>query len=137
MRLFPHLAFPGNCREAFDFYAKVLKGKIAMSMTYGESPMKGHMSADMHDKIIHARLEFGDNQALAGVDAPPERFKKQQGVGIIVYIDSPADAERAFNAFADGGSVGMPFQQTFWAYRFGMVTDKYGTEWMINCEKAP
>ena len=67
MRLFPHLAFPGNCREAFDFYARVLKGKLAMSMTYGESPAKDHMPADMHDKIIHARLEFDEEGAVKPV----------------------------------------------------------------------
>ena len=135
MHAFPHLHFNGNCREAFDFYAKTLGGTVAFAMTYGESPAAEHSPPEVHNQIIHARIEFGD-QAIAGCDAPGERFSKPQGFNVLVSVDKPADAERIFNALARDGTIGMPFGQTFWAYRFGMCTDRFGTPWMINCEKA-
>jgi PhnB protein len=136
MQASPHLHFQGNCRDAFDFYAATLRGRIAFAMTYGESPAASQTPPEVRDQIIHARLEFG-NQAIMGCDAPRERFQPPQGFNVLLTVQEPAEAERVFVALAREGSITMPFAQTFWAYRFGMCTDRFGTPWMVNCERAP
>jgi len=136
MLTMPHLHFPGTCREAFDFYARTLRGKITFAMTYGESPAAADSPPEVKNQIIHARLEY-DSGVLLGCDAPRERFEKPQGFNVMAHFDSPADAERVFGALAERGSIQMPFGQTFWAYRFGMCTDRFGIPWMVNCEKGP
>jgi PhnB protein len=73
---------------------------------------------------------------LMGSDAPPSCYEKMNGFSVTIGIQDPAEAERIFHALADNGTVRMPIQQTFWATRFGMVVDKFGTPWMINCEVA-
>jgi PhnB protein len=134
MKVNPYLFFNGNCREAFHFYEKVLGGKIEMMQTHGESPMAEKVEPDWKDAIIHARLVVGEEVLMAS-DAPPEHFHKPQGFSVSVTIDKPADADRIFNALAEKGSVQMPIQETFWAARFGMLTDRFGTPWMVNCDK--
>ena len=136
MQASPHLHFRGNCREAFNFYAAILRGRIAFAMTYGESPAASQTPPEVRDQIIHARLEFG-NQAIMGCDPPRERFQPAQGFNVLLTVQDPAEAERVFVALAREGSISMPFAQTFWAYRFGMCTDRFGIPWMVNCEKAP
>jgi PhnB protein len=136
MQASPHLHFKGNCREAFNFYAATLRGRIAFAMTYGESPAASQTPPEARDQIIHARLEFGD-QALMGCDPPRERFQPAQGFNVLLTVQDPAEAERVFVALARDGSISMPFAQTFWAYRFGMCTDRFGIPWMVNCEQAP
>jgi PhnB protein len=136
MQASPHLHFKGNCREAFNFYAATLRGRIAFAMTYGESPAASQTPPEARDQIIHARLEFGD-QALMGCDPPRERFQPAQGFNVLLTVQEPAEAERVFVALAREGSISMPFAQTFWAYRFGMCTDRFGIPWMVNCERAP
>lgn len=132
MKFVPYLSFDGRCREAFGFYAKVFNGKIVAMITHGETPAAEHVPADWHDTIINAHLVVGD-QELMGADAPPDQGHAKSGFTLSVQIDDEREAERIFNALADGGHVTMPFEPTFWAKKFGMVTDKYGTPWMINC----
>ena len=129
-----HLHFKGNCREAFRFYAEALGGRIVFAMTYGESPAAGQTPPEMRDQIIHARLDFG-GQFLLGCDASSDRYQVPQGFNVMVDVQEPADAERIFKALADHGTVTMPFQETFWAQRFGMCTDRFGIPWMVNCAK--
>ena len=74
---------------------------------------------------------------MLGSDAPPGRYEEPKGFSVSVQIKDPAEAERIFQALAENGKVQMPIQQTFWAERFGMLVDQFGTPWMINCEKAP
>lgn len=136
MRLNPHLNFKGNCTEALRFYAATFGGKVSFSVTYGETPAAAQLPREMASQIAHARLDFGA-QALTGCDVPPDRYGAPQGFDVLVEIADPDEAGRAFHALAEGGSVTMPFQQTFWSHRFGMCTDRFGTPWMINCEKAP
>lgn len=136
MHLNTQLAFRGNCAEALRFYAATLGGKLTFSMTYGESPAAAHVPKEMASQIIHARLDVAGH-TLMGMDAPPDRYHTPQGFDVAVDITDPDEAGRVFRALAEGGSVTMPFQQTFWAHRFGMCTDRFGIPWMINCEKAP
>jgi len=134
MQLNPYLNFKDDCEAAFKFYERCLGGKIGFKMTFGESPMAQQAPPGWQDKIMHIRLEIGD-RVLMGSDAPPERYVAPKGFFVSLTVDQPAEAERAFNAFADNGSVQMPLQETFWAARFGMVVDRFGIPWMINCEK--
>ena len=129
-----HLHFKGTCREAFRFYAEVLGGRIVFAMTYGESPAGAHTTPDMREQIIHARLDLGE-QFLLGCDTPPDRYQAPQGFNVMAAVDEPADAERLFKALAENGTVTMPCQETFWAKRFGMCTDRFGIPWMVNCAK--
>lgn len=132
----PYLLFNGNCEEAFNFYAETLGGVIEAMMPHAGTEAANHVPAEWHAKILHARLRVG-NQVLMASDAPPGQYQAPQGFSVSLQIDDPAEAERAFFALAEGGTVQMPFGETFWAHRFGMAVDRFGTPWMINCEKAP
>jgi PhnB protein len=103
-------------------------------MTYGESPAAEHTPAEMRNQIIHARLDLGE-QFLLGCDTPPDRYLAPQGFNVMAAVEQPADAERIFKALTEEGTVTMPCQETFWAKRFGMCTDRFGTPWMVNCAK--
>ena len=131
----PHLHFKGNCREAFRFYAETFGGSIEFSMTYGEAPGAEQAPPEVRNQIIHTRLSFGDGQYILGMDAPGERYHAPQGFNVMADVEGPADAERIFNTLARDGTVTMPFGETFWARGFGMVTDRFGIPWMINCAK--
>jgi PhnB protein len=133
MQLNSYLFFNGQCEAAFKFYEQCLGGKIDAMLTHAGTPVEGQVPANWRDKIMHARLVVGD-AVLMGSDAPPEHFQQPQGFSVALGVDEPAEAERIFNALADKGTVRMPIQQTFWALRFGMLVDRFGIPWMINCE---
>jgi PhnB protein len=135
VELCPYLIFDGRCEAAFRFYEECLGGKIVAMMTYGQSPMAEHAQAEWHDKILHARLSLGD-KVLMGSDGPPGRHEDMQGFSVSLNVDDPGEAERIFLALAEEGTVRMQLQETFWAVRFGMLVDRFGTPWMINCERA-
>jgi PhnB protein len=135
MKANPYLLFDGRCEAAFKYYAECLGGKIEMMMTHADSPMPQQVSPEWRNKIMHARLVFGDN-VLMGSDAPPERFDGVKGFSVSLLVDTPSDAERIFNALAVKGTVQMALEKTFWAERFGMVVDQFGIPWMVNCEQA-
>ena len=101
-------------------------------MTYGDSPMGAQTPPAWLKRIMHVTLEAG-GQTLQGADAPPERYQKPQGISVALSIDNEAEEERIFAALAENGDVILPIQQTFWARRFGMMMDRFGTPWMINC----
>ena len=139
------LFFDGKCEEAFKLYETVLGGRIEGLMRYCDMPsgppaFKGSM------RIIHTSLRVGD-RVLMGSDTPPaglapmpsghqpESYKTPQGFRANVSVDAPADAERIYQALAEGGSIAMPMAETFFAHRFGMLNDKFGTPWMITCPK--
>jgi PhnB protein len=134
MQLTPYLVFNGDCAAAFKFYEKVLGGKIVGMQTHGESPMKDKVPPDWRDRILHARLTIGD-QVLMGSDSPPQDYHKPEGFSVSIGVDKPADAERIFHALSENGTVQMPLQESFFASRFGMLTDRFGVHWMVACEK--
>lgn len=133
MRLNPYLMFDGRCEEAFRFYEKVLGGKIEAMFPHEGTPAEGHVPPEWRKKIMHARLVVGD-QVLMGSDSPPQYQSPMKGFSVSINVSDSAEAERIFHALGEGGNVTMPIQQTFWAARFGMLTDRYGTPWMVNCE---
>ncbi|WP_159992776.1 VOC family protein [Roseomonas sp. 18066] len=131
MRINAYLLFDGDCEAAFTLYAQVLGGRILAMMRHAGSPAEDQVPAEWRDKILHACLEVEGLQLMAS-DAPPGRFQPQQGFSINIAVRSVAEAERVFAGLSDGGQVGMPLQRTFWAERFGMLTDRFGTPWMVN-----
>lgn len=136
MNINPYLNFNGTCAEAFRFYTKVLGGKDLQIMTFGDIP-PGEEAPPMAESekglVMHARFTVGD-VAIMGSDAPGGRYNKPQGLSVSIGVDTPDEAERIFVALAEGGDIGMPIGETFWAKRFGMVKDRFGTPWMVNCE---
>jgi PhnB protein len=134
MELNPYLTFNGQCEAAFKFYEKVLGGKIEAMMTFGSSPMAEQTPPEWRNKIMHARMSVGGKTLMAS-DAPPERYEAMKGIMVTLGIDDPGEAERIFRALSEKATIQMPIQKTFWAERFGMLVDQYGTPWMVNCEK--
>ncbi|UWF51333.1 VOC family protein [Pseudomonas sp. N3-W] len=135
MKINPYLIFNGDCKAAFTFYSASLGGQIEMMMTFGESPAREHVPAHCLDLIMHTRLLVGD-QAIMGSDTTPDRpVNGMSGCSISLNVDTVAEAERVFGALADGGTIQMPLEATFWAARFGMLVDRFGVAWMVNCEK--
>jgi PhnB protein len=125
------LSFDGQCEAAFKFYERCLNGKITFMLTWGDSPMANVAPPDWSRKIAHATLVVG-NTRLQGSD-PLDFYESPRGFCIALH-PAAQDAERLFADLAEGGTVGMPLQQTFWAVRFGTVTDRFGIPWAINCE---
>lgn len=138
MQLNPYLMFNGQCEAAFRFYEQCLGGKITTMMTHGESPepsMVEQLPPEWRNKILHVSLMIG-NQELMGSDSPPEYYEEPKGFSVSISLNDPEKAEHIFHKLAENGTVRMPFQQTFWAYRFGMLVDQFGIPWMINCDQA-
>ena len=131
MNWYPHLSFNGQCEAAFRFYERCLGGKIVVMLTWAGSPMASDAPPGFGDKILHATLTVGDNM-LAGSDSPPGQYQQPQGFHILVNIRDAVEAERIFNALAENGTVAMPFQKTFWAAGFGVLTDQFGVSWLVN-----
>ena len=134
MQLNPYLTFQGRCREAFEYYARVLNGTVEDIFTFANTPMAEEVPPEWHTKVMHASLRVGD-QALMGSDAPPGSHEPMSGFSVSLQVADPHEAERVFHALADGGTVRMPIQETFWALRFGMCVDRFGVPWMVNCDR--
>lgn len=133
--LVTYLAFDGRCEDAFKFYEKALRGKILMMVRIGDAPPGVPITPGSENRIMHARLQVGD-RLLMGGDAPQHiPFSAPQGFSSNIMVDDAAEADRVFGALAEGGKVTVPIGETFWAQRFGMLIDKFGVPWMVNCEK--
>lgn len=129
-----HLSFDGDCATAFRRYQRILGGEFTGLLTYGESPLARQVPRAWQSRILHATLVF-DDQALLGSDAFPGSYVRLQGFS--VSISAPvAEAARMFTALAEGGSIRMPFERTFWSPGFGMVVDRFGIPWEINGERS-
>ncbi|MBS0462677.1 MAG: VOC family protein [Proteobacteria bacterium] len=136
MKLVAYLNFDGTCEAAFRFYEQALGGTITRIDTFGGSPMAAQMPPEAHARIIHVRLQVGE-QCLMGSDTPPGALAPRSGFAVAIQSDDLAQAQRCFHALADGGRIDMPFQATFWSPGFGMLVDRFGVPWMVNCEAAP
>ena len=128
-----YLFFNGNCAEALRFYERALGGKIETSMTYGQAPAEAQCPAGAENRIMHARFSLEGGGALMASDTPPgQPAQAMQGFSLSLYYPSTQEARRIFDALADGGKVMMPLGKTFWSEAFGMLTDRFGTPWMIS-----
>ena len=130
MKIMTYLNYGGNCAEAFRFYEKNLGGKIHFMMTFDQMPEPSKVPAGMEKAVLHARLNIGET-ILLGSDAPPERFQPMRSAYLTINVDTDAEAERIHALLADGGEIFMPMEETFFAHRFSMLRDKFGTSWMI------
>jgi len=132
----PYISFKGNCKEAIGFYKEKLGAEVLFSGTYGESPM-AEMAPDSPDAIMHCSLKIGDSVIMACDNLCEGAGATTVGNNISLALGTTdiADAERKFDAMSDGATIVMPMQETFWAERFGMLTDKFGVNWMFNCDK--
>jgi PhnB protein len=134
MRIDPYLFFKGNCEEAFTFYAKLLNGKIEAMLKHEGTPAAEHTPPEWMQKILHARLVIGD-QVLMASDAPPGHQQPTGGYSVSLQVPTVEEATRVFNGLAEGGKVNMPLSETFFAKSFGMLVDRFGTPWMVNCPR--
>ena len=134
MNFIPYLGFPGSCRDAFTFYADLFGGRLTSMVSYGETPMADDMPSEMRDWIAHASIDL-DGAMLMGGDCGPDQYATPTGMTVNFVTQTPEEVERLFAALGDGGTVCMAMEETFWAHRFGVVTDRFGTPWMINCFK--
>jgi len=134
MTLLTYLNYGGNCAQAFRFYEQHLGGKITMMMTHGQQPDPSSVPPEMKNAVLHARMSLGETELL-GSDVPPDRFQPMRSAYLSLSVDSPAEAERIYALLSEGGQIFMPMAETFFASRFAMLRDKFGTSWMLIHEK--
>jgi len=134
MKMHTYLNYGGNCADAFRFYEKHLGGKITMMMTHGEQQGLNSVPPELKNTILHARIDLGDTM-LMGADMPPGRYQPMRSAYLSLNVDSNDQAERIHKVLSDGGEIFMPMQETFFAHRFSMLRDRFGTSWMILHER--
>jgi PhnB protein len=127
----PYAAFRGNCREAIDFYKSALNATEVYAQTYGDSPMAEMGNADA---IMHATIKIGDTNIMMCDDFHSPDFSTGGNISLAIGLDDVDLAKKYFAALSEGGTVTMPLDKTFWAEAFGMLTDKFGVKWMVNCD---
>lgn len=130
-----YLSFKGDCEAALKFYEQHLGGKLGPIFRYGGTPLADSVPADWSDKVMHSSITIGGQVLMSG-DVAPNQYESPRGFSLSLQIQQPADAERIFHELAKHGRVLVPLEKTFWASRFGMVVDRFGIPWMINCEES-
>ncbi len=132
MKLTPYIHFQGNAEEAMNFYAGALGGAIIAINRYGDSPMPS--DDDYKDKVIHGRVQFGENVIMISDTFKGNVVQSGGNIQLSVEISEEGQIDEVFNKMAQGGTVAMELQDTFWGARFGMLKDKFGVSWMFNHE---
>ena len=139
MKLIPFLGFNGQTHDAMAFYAQVLGGKVTSEMKYSDMPQDDTMEGCGDapgpvdpNLVAHSQLEVG-SAILMAADGPPS--EGQGTTTIYIEVESVEEAERVFAALSEGGTITVPIGETFWAKRWGMLQDRYGKPWMVNCMK--
>ena len=135
MQVSPYLSFNGECERAFMFYEQCLGGRCGPIFRYAGSAMAAQVPDAWQDKVMHASLTVGA-QVLMGGDVAPGRYEEPRGFSLSLQISSTADAERIYHALSQGGRIVVPLEKTFWADRFGMIVDRFGIPWLVNCERS-
>lgn len=139
-KVFPYLNFEGNGQEAAHFYTEVLGGELAGISTYGEAPDMGggEMPEEVKDMVMNAQINFSNGNTLMISDVPPgmgmPSFQTGNNVSVTVLFDDIEEARDVFNKLADGGTISMELQETFWSPLYGSLTDKFGIDWQISVE---
>ena len=134
MKLYTYLNYGGNCRQAFEFYVQHLGGKITELTTHGEVPQSDNVPEDWKNAVVHARMNLGET-ILLGADIPPDRFQPMRSAYLTLIVDSSAEADRIYDLLKDGGQIFMAMEETFFAHRFAMLRDRFGTSWMLLHER--
>ena len=128
MQLNPYLNYGGNCAQAFKFYEQHLGGKITMMMKHGENPGPSNVPAEWKNAVLHARINIGGTELL-GADIPG--YQPMRSAYLSLTVSSAKEAERIYSLLSEGGEIFMPIEETFFAERFAMLRDRFGTSWMI------
>lgn len=130
----PYIAYKGNCREAIDFYKSALGAEVLFLQTVGDSPMSNMGPAE---NIMHASIKVGESTIMLCDDPRPDSAPTVAGnISLALGLSDTAKAAEVFANLSQGGTVIMPLEKTFWAEAFGMVNDKFGIKWMVNCEAS-
>ena len=135
-----YLSFDGNCAEAMRFYERALGGKLQALLTNGQSPVAAPMPPEIAGRIMHAYLvlnDDGEGVLMAGDSMPNTPYEGMKGFSLTLSYTTVARAQQVFNALAEGGKITMPMQPMFWAKSCGILTDRFGTPWIINGELIP
>jgi PhnB protein len=136
-KLNPFLRFnDGKCREAMNFYKECFGGELT-SQTIGESPMAKEVDESKQNLIMHAELKVNELFSFTASDMMRDKAVVGDNVGVTLNCDSEAEIKEHFEKLSAGGEVFMPLEDMFWGALFGVVTDKYGIEWMLNFQKTP
>lgn len=130
----PYLNFNGNCREAMHFYKDIFGGELSL-MAVKETPMAAQCPAGSEDQIMHSSLNSGSFMLMASDMLSGDTYQPGNNFSLTVNCGSEDEIRSLFDKLADGGQVYEPLRQQFWGALFGMVTDKYGTRWMLNYDK--
>ena len=132
MQLITYVTFAGNCEEALNFYKEALGGEIIQISHMGDGQME--VPEILKDKVMHARLQIGESVLYMSDTFEPASVKQGNNVSLSLEIEDTTKLENLFNKLSAGGTVKMPLEDTFWGARFGMLTDKFGIHWMMNCQ---
>jgi PhnB protein len=135
----PYLNFDGNCEEAFNFYKSVFSREFSSFQRFKEVPSENPLPPGEGDKVMHVALPIGSEAVLMGSDRSATMGKGISGNNVHLSLSTTSDEETThlFNGLAAGGQITMPLQHTFWGATFGMLTDKFGIQWMVNQESNP
>jgi PhnB protein len=132
MKLNPYINFAGNAEEAVNFYKNALGGEVVMLNRFGESPMPS--DDDWKQKIMHARIVFGgDNIIMISDTRKGELISTNGNIQLSIGMDDEAKTHEVFDKLAEGGKITLPLAKQFWGDVFGMLQDKFGVNWMLNC----
>jgi len=134
MKLTTYINYGGNCADALRFYEEHLGGKIVMMSTYDQMPEPKNFPPGYEKCILHARIIIADTLLMAS-DGPPDKFQPMCSVYLALSVDSNEEAERIYALLKEGGEIFMPMGETFFAFRFAMLRDRFGTSWMIINER--
>jgi PhnB protein len=133
MQINPYLSFKGDCEAAFKFYEQCLGGQLGAIFRYAGTSLADQVPAGWQDKVMHGSVTVGE-QVLMGADVAPNGYEAPKGFSLSIQIQSTTEAERIFRELGKDGTVVLPLEKTFWAARFGMLVDRFGIPWQINCE---
>jgi PhnB protein len=133
MQMTPYLSFNGECEAAFKFYEQCLGARLGPIFRYAGSPMADQAPAGWEDKVMHGSVTIGE-QVVMGADVT--HYETPKGFSLSLQIPEVAEAERIFQELGKDGTIVMPLEKTFWAARFGMLVDRFGIPWLVNCEAS-
>jgi PhnB protein len=143
MSVSPYIFFDGTCEEAIAFYKQAIGAELLFKMTFGEMPKEENNATEgcasgfdwPEDKIMHANVRIGNSEVMMSDGNMSGDKVKHAGYALSITSKDVAEGKRWFDNLSAGGTITMPWSETFWAKGFGMLTDKYGIPWMVNVEK--